>query len=106
MRSNSYLFSVRRLIKIPGLSDAIDEITEALTVCVLSIIQVLSSRDKLMKPFLKPITQLVSENVSKASYLVMADQDQYLVWNDPNSSDPTHSMLSKDHFRHHTPQPF
>jgi hypothetical protein len=43
--------------------------------------------------------QLVSENVSKASHIALLDEEQYLVWKDDNSSDPTHSMLSKDHFR-------
>jgi hypothetical protein len=43
---------------------------------------------------------LVSENVTKGSALVMSDEAQYLVWKDPRSSDPTHSMLSKDHFRY------
>jgi Heterokaryon incompatibility protein Het-C len=43
--------------------------------------------------------ELVSENVTKGQKLAMEDQGQYLVWNDANSSDPTHSMLSKDHFR-------
>src|SRR5579859_6602063 len=49
--------------------------------------------------------QLVSDNVSKGGHLVMTDESQYLVWNDPNSSDPTHSMLSKDHFRYSSQSP-
>jgi hypothetical protein len=49
--------------------------------------------------------QLVSENVSKGSHLVMTDENQYLVWNDNNSSDPTHSMLAKDHFRYFSYKP-
>jgi Heterokaryon incompatibility protein Het-C len=43
---------------------------------------------------------IVSQNVVKGSALVMEDQRQYVVWTDPNSTDPTHSMLSKDHFRY------
>ena len=73
---------------VPGLSETIDEITTALNVLVLSIVQ----------PFIRPIMRLVSENVTKSTALVMSDAAQYLVWNDPHSSDPTHSMLSKDHF--------
>src|ERR1700738_4816933 len=44
--------------------------------------------------------QVVSDNVSKGQHIVSEDEGQYLVCNDPNSSDPTHSMLSKDHFRY------
>lgn len=73
---------------VPGLSEIVDEITNALTVFVLSMVQ----------PFLKPIMILVSQNVTKGTALVMSDEAQYLVWRDPHSSDPTHSMLSKDHF--------
>jgi hypothetical protein len=50
--------------------------------------------------------RLVTENISKGSAIVMTDAAQYLVWNDPNSSDPTHSMLSKDHFRYSVRDPF
>jgi len=49
---------------------------------------------------------VVSNNISKGGHLVMTDENQYLVWNDPNSSDPTHSMLSKDHFRYKLPPAF
>lgn len=53
-----------------------------------------------MQPFIKPILRIVSENVTKSSAIVMTDVAQYVVWNDPNSSDPTHSLLAKDHFRY------
>jgi len=49
--------------------------------------------------------ELVAQNVAQGGHLVMEDQAQYLVWNDPNSSDPTHSMLSKDHFRYSSTSP-
>jgi len=57
------------------------------------------------KPLLAPIMELVAQNIAQGGHLVMEDQAQYLVWNDPNSSDPTHSMLSKDHFRYSSTSP-
>jgi hypothetical protein len=59
-----------------------------LTVWVLSLIE----------PFIKPIVQLVTKNLSAGADLVISDKVQYEVFDNPNASDPTHSMLSKDHF--------
>src|ERR1700721_3182791 len=47
------------------------------------------------KPFIKPIVQLVTHNLNAGSDLVVSDKAQYEVWDNPRSSDPTHSMLSK-----------
>lgn len=48
---------------------------------------------------MKPI---VSASISAlgqgSSAVVDGSHDQFAVWNDPNASDPTHSMASKDHF--------
>lgn len=45
-----------------------------------------------------PIMEFIAQHVAEGGHLVMQDEAQYLVWTDPTSSDPTHSMLSKDHF--------
>lgn len=54
----------------------------------------------LLAPFVRPIIEAVSKSLKDGSSTVVkssADQ-QFVIWNDPTSSDPTHSMLSKDHF--------
>ena len=47
---------------------------------------------------MKPIVQLVLKNLNAGSDLVISERAQYEVFDNPNSTDPTHSMLSKDHF--------
>jgi Heterokaryon incompatibility protein Het-C len=49
-----------------------------------------------------PIMEYIAQHVAEGGHLIMQDKAQYLVWTDPTSSDPTHSMLSKDHFRYPT----
>src|SRR5204863_454937 len=71
--------------KIPGLEALVDNITTSLTVWVLS----------LLEPFIKPIVQLVTKNLNAGSALVVSDNAQFEVLDNPHSSDPTHSMLSK-----------
>ncbi|ORY76025.1 heterokaryon incompatibility protein Het-C-domain-containing protein [Protomyces lactucae-debilis] len=74
--------------KIPGLNALIDKISESLTVWVLSTIQ----------PFISPLVTKVTGGLAEGSALVTAKDDQLAVFNDPHCSDPTHSMLAKDHF--------
>jgi hypothetical protein len=47
--------------------------------------------------------RLVSENVTTPPDIGIDDPAKYIVWNDPYSTDPTHSMLAKDHFRSSLP---
>lgn len=78
------------IAKIPGLEKLVETISERITVFILS----------LLAPFIRPIIAAVSKALKEGSSTVVdasADQ-QFLPWNDPTSSDPTHSMLSKDHF--------
>ncbi|OBT50983.1 hypothetical protein VE04_07988, partial [Pseudogymnoascus sp. 24MN13] len=78
------------IAKIPGLEKLVETISEKITVFIMS----------LLAPFIRPIIEKVSKALQDGSGAVVkssADQ-QFVVWNDPNSSDPTHSMLSKDHF--------
>jgi hypothetical protein len=76
--------------KIPGLEKLIETITERVTLFVLS----------LLAPFILPIIKTASAQLKSGSTAVIdaAAKHQYEVWTIPTSTDPTHSMLSKDHF--------
>ncbi|EME78961.1 uncharacterized protein MYCFIDRAFT_144918 [Pseudocercospora fijiensis CIRAD86] len=83
--------------KIPGLEKAIETITEKVTLFVMG----------LLAPFIKPIIASASNALKQGSGTVISSSanQQYLVWTDPTSTDPTHSMLSKDHFSNILNQP-
>ncbi|MCJ1230626.1 hypothetical protein MMC12_007300, partial [Toensbergia leucococca] len=76
--------------KIPGLEALVEKITETLTIFILS----------LLAPYIRPIINTVSAQLQAGSSTVVdaSGKHQYEVWEDPNCSDPTHSLLSKDHF--------
>ncbi|EMC91847.1 hypothetical protein BAUCODRAFT_38991 [Baudoinia panamericana UAMH 10762] len=76
--------------KIPGLEKMIETISEKVTLFVMG----------LMAPFVKPLIAAASNALKTGSGAVVSasQRQQYLVWEDPTSSDPTHSLLSKDHF--------
>ncbi|EED18178.1 HET-C domain protein HetC [Talaromyces stipitatus ATCC 10500] len=76
--------------KIPGLEKLIDKITETVTLFVFS----------LLAPFIRPLINVASKSLQTGSMGVIesSGQHQYEVWDNPHCTDPTHSMLSKDHF--------
>ena len=76
--------------KIPGLEALVEKITERLTLFVLG----------LLAPFIRPIIDAVSAQLKAGSSTVVnaSGKHQYEPWTDPYCSDPTHSLLSKDHF--------
>ncbi|OOF91643.1 hypothetical protein ASPCADRAFT_176935 [Aspergillus carbonarius ITEM 5010] len=76
--------------KIPGLEAIVEKITETLTVFIMS----------LLAPFIRPIINAASKSLQSGSSGVIdaSGQHQYEPWTDPNCTDPTHSLLSKDHF--------
>ncbi|KAK4996171.1 hypothetical protein LTR66_004144 [Elasticomyces elasticus] len=76
--------------KIPGLEKLIDAITERVTLFVMS----------LLAPFIMPVIQAASQSLKQGSSAVVdaSGKHQYEVWTNPYCSDPTHSLLSKDHF--------
>jgi len=76
--------------KIPGLEALVEKITETLTLFVLS----------LLAPYIRPIIDAVSKQLKAGSGGVIdaSGKHQYEPWTDPKCSDPTHSLLSKDHF--------
>ncbi|RCI16986.1 hypothetical protein L249_2303 [Ophiocordyceps polyrhachis-furcata BCC 54312] len=80
----------RGIAKIPGLEKLIEHISETLTAFVLG----------LLAPFIRPIINQVSKVLKDGSSGVInaSSQSQLEPWENPRCSDPTHSMLSKDHF--------
>ena len=76
--------------KIPGLQALVEKITETLTLFVLG----------LLAPFIRPIINAVSDQLKNGSSGVIdaSGRHQYEPWTDPLCTDPTHSLLSKDHF--------
>lgn len=76
--------------KIPILPDILESLTDQLNIFVFSLIA----------PFILPIiNQVKTELTTGSSAIIQSSVDeQHIVFRDDNSSDPTHSMLSKDHF--------
>jgi hypothetical protein len=76
--------------KIPVLPDLIEQVQDQVTVFVFS----------LLAPYVLPILNQVKTELQEGSSEVIASsrEKQHIVFNDPNCTDPTHSMLSKDHF--------
>ncbi|KAK5726074.1 hypothetical protein LTR15_004266 [Elasticomyces elasticus] len=76
--------------KIPILPDLIEQLQEQVNIFVLSLIA----------PIMLPIINQVKAELSTgSSEIIQSSRDkQLIVFHDDNSSDPTHSMLSKDHF--------
>ncbi|KAK0733567.1 heterokaryon incompatibility protein Het-C-domain-containing protein [Lasiosphaeria miniovina] len=76
--------------KIPVLPKIIEQLEEQLSVFVFSIIA----------PFLVPvIDQIKNELATGATEIIESSKNEQLnVFHDDRSTDPTHSMLSKDHF--------
>lgn len=81
--------------KIPFINEIMDEASNTLQVFIYSTIE----------PFLSPVLKDLKDALYEASACVVDDDSQRIVFNDPNSSDPTHSMLAKDHFGNILNQP-
>jgi hypothetical protein len=80
----------RGISKIPGLEKLLEHISETLTAFVLG----------LLAPFIRPIINQVSKVLKDGSsgIITASSKSQLEPWENPRCSDPTHSMLSKDHF--------
>ncbi|KAL4972702.1 heterokaryon incompatibility protein Het-C-domain-containing protein [Aspergillus desertorum] len=76
--------------KIPVLPELIEQVQEQITIAVFSI----------LAPYVLPILQQVkSELQTGSSEVIQSSKDQqHVVFDDDSCSNPTHSMLSKDHF--------
>ncbi|ELU39862.1 heterokaryon incompatibility protein HET-C [Rhizoctonia solani AG-1 IA] len=66
------------------------------------LLEILKWHDQVMrditKPWLSPILQNATGALQEGSAAVIDSDDQYEVFNNPDASDPSHSLLSKDHF--------
>ncbi|KAK4120032.1 heterokaryon incompatibility Het-C [Parathielavia appendiculata] len=83
--------SINNMIsKIPGLENLLEHISETLTAFILG----------LLAPFVRPIINQVSKALKEGSAgLIETSANQQLEpWTNPRCDNPTHSMLSKDHF--------
>ncbi|KAK0246194.1 Het-C-domain-containing protein [Armillaria nabsnona] len=87
-RDDVYRDIIAKIEMVPGLSDLIDELSNALTAYVYTVIA----------PWLTPILTQATSALGEGSKAVIDSDDQYEVFNDANASDPSHSLLSKDHF--------
>ncbi|KAG0161186.1 Heterokaryon incompatibility Het-C [Penicillium digitatum] len=76
--------------RVPGLESLVEKISETLTVVVMS----------LLSPFIRPLIKAASTSMQNGSADVIdaSGKHQYEPWTDPHCTDPTHSLLSKDHF--------
>lgn len=76
--------------KIPVLPDLIEEVQNQVSLFVFS----------LLAPFILPVISQVKEELrTGSSEIIQSSNDkQHVVFHDDESTDPTHSMLSKDHF--------
>lgn len=75
---------------IPILPKLIEQLEEQLSVFVFSLIA----------PFIVPVISQIKNELRTGSDEIIqsSNNEQHIVFNDDNSTDPTHSMLSKDHF--------
>lgn len=75
---------------LPVLPDLIEQVQEQITVFVFSV----------MAPYVLPIIRQVKHELSTGSSEVIqgSKDQQFNTFNDDYCTDPTHSMLSKDHF--------
>lgn len=76
--------------KVPVLPKIIEQLEEQMSVFVFQIIA----------PFIIPvIEQIKNELATGATEIIQSSQnEQHIVFDDDDSTDPTHSMLAKDHF--------
>jgi hypothetical protein len=83
--------SINRAIEeIPVLPEMIEQFQEQINIFVFSI----------LAPYILPIIRQVKVELQTGSSEVIESSraQQHVVFNDDDSSNPTHSMLSKDHF--------
>lgn len=76
--------------KIPGLEALVEKISESVTLYVFS----------LLAPYIRPLVAAASQSMQAGSNGVIqsAAKHQFEPWTNPHCTDPTHSLLSKDHF--------
>lgn len=75
---------------IPVLPKVVEQLEEELSRFVFSLIA----------PYVVPLIQNIKGELmtGSAEIISSSENEQHIVFHDDNSTDPTHSMLSKDHF--------
>ncbi|KAJ3190088.1 hypothetical protein HDU85_000379 [Gaertneriomyces sp. JEL0708] len=81
--------------KIPGYKFIKESISNAITRFIYSIIE----------PYATPVVAEAIYSLQRISNIVISTQKQREVFMFSNITDPTHSVLSKDHFDHHLNEP-
>ncbi|KAJ7144853.1 Het-C-domain-containing protein [Mycena crocata] len=79
---------LEKIEMIPGLDELIEQLSNALNAYVYTVIA----------PWVTPILQQATGVLGEGSKAVIDSDDQYEVFENPRASDPSHSLLSKDHF--------
>ncbi|KAI5298543.1 hypothetical protein KEM56_003967, partial [Ascosphaera pollenicola] len=76
--------------KVPYLETIREKISDDVQILVFSF----------LAPFIKPVIKLATNGLKEGSseLLKKSEEQQYEPWKDPYCTDPTHSLLSKDHF--------
>ncbi|KAI0692980.1 heterokaryon incompatibility protein Het-C-domain-containing protein [Cytidiella melzeri] len=88
-RDSIYRDILEKIEMIPGLESLLNAFVDALNAFVYTI----------LAPYLTPILQQVTAVLSESSKALLdSHSDQYEVFDNPDASDPSHSLLSKDHF--------
>src|SRR5690606_34076600 len=82
---------------LPAFEDLMDQISDTLSIFVFSV----------LSPYIRPLIAQANAELKEGSTEVLksAKDHQYEVWSNVYSTDPTHSMLSKDHFSNVLNQP-
>lgn len=75
------------LDKVPLLGSLVEKISTSVSVFIMTTLE----------PYVKPLLGTATSALGSSSQALLEahKDDQYEVWNNPNSSDPTHSFLSK-----------
>lgn len=81
--------------KVPLLPELKQNIADSLTLFIMSNIQ----------PIISPIIKEIIDGLHAGTEMIVNDDEQFRVWNDPTYDNPTHSQLSKDHFAAYLNEP-
>lgn len=80
---------------VPLLSSIKEKIADTFTIFIMGVIQ----------PIITPILNDLVNTLHSGTEMIVNDEEQFRVWNDPNYDNPTHSQLSKDHFSNRLNEP-
>lgn len=81
--------------KVPLLPELKQNIADSLTLFIMSNIQ----------PIISPVIKEIIDGLHAGTEMIVSDDEQFRVWNDPTYDNPTHSQLSKDHFAAYLNEP-